>query len=153
MTNQRSIDHNSCTAMAGVFSRVSTSFVWLVPAIFLLGQAPARAEIRAVTANPGEDCSTQMNIGWHADLTETSTSVVYTPKQDAAWAQAKEVPGKAKRSEVFDGVLSKTPDGKDWNEEAKFLDYGATLSGLTPDTDYMYKVVGAGGAGTSDVRY
>src|SRR4051812_15732494 len=43
---------------------------------------PATAEIRAVTANPAEDCLTQMNIGWHADLGETSCTLVYTQRLD-----------------------------------------------------------------------
>ncbi|CAN5340422.1 hypothetical protein BH09SUM1_BH09SUM1_16260 [soil metagenome] len=106
-------------------------------------QAPARAEIRAVTANPAEDCSTQMNIGWHADLGETTCTLVYAQKSDAAWAQATTVAGKSQPSEVFDGIDSKMPDGKDWKEEGKFLDYGVTLTELKPDTEYMYKIAGA----------
>ncbi|MEO8376102.1 MAG: metallophosphoesterase family protein [Candidatus Sumerlaeota bacterium] len=108
-----------------------------------LVQAPARAEVRSVTANPAEDCSTQMNIGWHADLGDTSCTLVYAQKSDTAWAHATTVAGKSQRSEVFDGIDSKLPDGKDWKEEAKFLDYGVTLTGLTPDTEYIYKIAGA----------
>lgn len=116
-----------------------------------MGVAPSRAEVRAVTANPAEDCSTQMNIGWHADLGDTSCSLVYTQKQDTGWSHATTVAGKSQQSEVFNGIDSKTPDGKDWKEEAKFLDYGVTLTGLKPDTEYMYKV--ASGAGASAVRH
>ena len=48
--------------------------------------------------------------------------------------------GRFEKCEIFDGINSKTPAGTDWKEEAKFLDYGVTLEGLTPDTLYMYKV-------------
>lgn len=107
-----------------------------------LAQAPAGAAIRAITANPAEDCSSEVNIGWHADLDEVACKVVYTEKSDADWARAMTVEGKSLPSEVFDGIDSKLPDGKDWKEEAKFLDYGATLTGLKPDTEYMYRIEG-----------
>lgn len=113
----------------------------------------AGAEIRAVTANPAEDCSTQMNIGWHADLDELHCEVIYTEKSDSTWAQAKTVAGKSVRSDVFHGMDSKTPEGKDWQEEGILLDYGVTLTGLKPDTDYMYKVRGGRGEAASVVRY
>lgn len=124
----------------------------LLPVLVCTSQPAAMAEVRSLIANPAEDCSTQMNIGWQADLGETSCSLVYTQKQDASWAHATTVAGKSQRSEVFDGIDSKTPDNKDWKEEAKFLDYGVTLTGLKPDTEYMYKV-SCGDASTTAVRY
>lgn len=111
------------------------------------------AEVRSITANPAEDCSTQVNIGWHADLAEAKCELVYTEKADAAWAHTTKVAGKSKQSDVFDGIDSKTADGKDWKEEAKFLDYGVTLTGLKPDTEYMYKIAAGGDAAATSVRY
>ncbi|MCC6547846.1 metallophosphoesterase [Candidatus Sumerlaeota bacterium] len=125
----------------------------LFPMLLSLVWVPANAEVRSITANPAEDCSTQMNIGWHANLDEVGCSVVYTERGDGVWAGATTVAGKSKRSDVFDGIDSKTPEGKDWKEEAKFLDYGVTLTGLKPDTDYMYKIEGGEGAVTKPVRY
>lgn len=126
----------------------------LVLLVAHIGVTPARAEVRALTANPGEDCSTQINIGWHADLGETSCSVMYTTRQDSEWKLATTVTGQARLAEVFHGIDSKTPDGIDWKEEAKFLDYGVTLTGLTPDTDYMYRVsTGSGTDASSATRY
>ena len=125
----------------------------LTTAMLGISPGPAHAEIHALTANPGEDCSTQMNIGWHTDLTETSSSVVFTQKQDSAWVHATQVQGQSKLSEAFNGINSKTPDGKDWKEEAKFLDYGASLSGLKPDTEYMYKVASSNPTTTSSVGH
>lgn len=125
----------------------------LILGLVLMGQTSARAEVRSVTANPAEDCSTQMNIGWHADLGDANCSLVYTQKLDAAWTHATTVAGKSQRSEVFDGIDSKTPDWKDWKEEAKFLNYGLTLTELKPDTEYMYKIAGSDGASANTVRY
>lgn len=105
------------------------------------GGAPrAQAEVYSLIANPAEDCSTQINLGWHADLGDTNAVVVYATKSDTAWAHAITVPGKFQRCDIFDGINSKTPAGADWNEAAKFLDYGVTLRGLHPDTQYMYQV-------------
>jgi hypothetical protein len=139
-------------AGVGARLRLGAAGLTLVVLAWLgLGLAPATAEIRVVTANPGEDCSTQMRIGWHADLEQVDCRLVYTERSDAAWAQARTVAGPSERSDVFDGIDSKLPDGKDWKEEAIFLNYGVTLTGLTPDTDYMYKVTC--GEEASGVRY
>ena len=107
---------------------------------FLSFSVGARAEVYSITANPAEDCSTQMNIGWHADLDDTNVVVVYTTRSDKSWARAVTARGNFERCEIFDGIYSKTPAGSNWNEVAKFLDYGVTLTGLKPDTQYMYRV-------------
>src|SRR5690349_10586575 len=78
----------------------------------------ARAEVYSIIANPGEDCSTQMNIGWQADLTETNCAVVYTTRSDTSWAHAARARGRFERCDIFDGINSKTPAGVDWKEEA-----------------------------------
>lgn len=109
------------------------------------GTNPARAGVYSIIANPAEDCSTQMNLGWHADLSDTNAVVVYTTKADTSWSHAATARAKFERCEIFDGINSKTPAGADWKEEAKFLDYGVTLTGLTPDTQYIYKIVNNGG--------
>lgn len=127
------------------------------PAVFCMAvtltAGPVAAEIVMLTANPGEDCSTEMNIGWHADLNETSCSVIFTQKQDASWARAKTVQGTSEPVDVFYGIDSKTPEGEDWKEDARFLDYGVALTGLKPDTEYMYKVSTGADSTTASVRY
>jgi len=114
--------------------------VLLLASVFWGGAMPAPAEIYSIIANPAEDCSTQMNIGWQADLGDSNCAVVYTTKADTAWAHATTVRGISERCDIFDGINSKTPAGVDWKEDAKFLDCGASLSGLKPDTQYMYRV-------------
>ncbi len=109
---------------------------------FLCVPTLADADVYSIVANPAEDCSTHMNIGWQADLDETNSRIIYTAKSDTSWTHTSTAQGKFERSDIFDGNNSKKPTGEDWKEEAKFLDYGVTLSGLTPDTEYMYKVTG-----------
>ncbi len=93
----------------------------------------------------------QMNIGWQADRGDTNCTVIYTVATDASWAQARTAKGTSKWCEIFDGINSKTPAGVDWKEEAKFWDYGASLTELTPNTRYMYKVEsGAGNPGETN---
>lgn len=108
--------------------------------------------VYSIVTNPGEDCSTEMNIGWHADTNYTSCRVIYTKRSDAAWDQAITIDGTYEKCSVFDGILSKTASGVNFNENAVFLNYGATLSYLQRDTDYMYKIrTGDGKCG--DVHY
>lgn len=125
----------------------------LLAAVACFGPLSASAEIRSISTNPAEDCSTQMSIGWHADLTETSCSVVYTQKSDKSWAHAAIALGSSQYSDIFAGIDSKAPDNTDWKEEARFLDYGATLTGLQPDTEYMYKIVPDDSNTTAPPRY
>jgi hypothetical protein len=142
------------------YGRILARLLKGVPGLFLsaallaLGWgAPAGAGgVYSIVTNPGEDASTQMNIGWHADLGSTNGFVSYTKKSDTAWARAVNAKGTCERCDIFDGVYSKTAAGADFHEEAVFLDYGATLTGLEPDTEYMYKVC-ANGATPRAVHY
>jgi hypothetical protein len=104
------------------------------------GAQAAGAVVYSIVTNPGEDSSTQMNIGWHADIGCTNCFVTYTKKSDAAWAHAADVEGTYEYWDGFDGIYSKTASGADVAEDAVFLDCGVTLTGLERDKEYMYKV-------------
>ncbi len=93
-----------------------------------------------IVANPGEDASYEMRIGWHTDLENTKSYVEYTEKNDTSWSNKKIVYGSYEKVDVFNGISSKSADGKDITETAIFLDYSATLTDLNPDTEYMYRV-------------
>lgn len=123
-------------------------------ALHLLGLSAAAAagSLYSIVTNPGEDASTQMNIGWHADTGSSNCFVSYTKKSDTAWAQAVNVKGTHEYCDAFNGVYSKTAAGANIHEDAVFLDYGATLKGLDRDTEYMYKVRADGNA-QSAVHY
>ncbi len=107
--------------------------------------AVAAAGVYSVVTNPGEDASTQMNIGWHADTGCTNCWLTYTKKTDAAWSHAAIVKGTCERCDIFNGIYSKTASGADSHEDAVFLDCGVALTGLQPDTEYRYKVGAEGG--------
>ena len=112
----------------------------------------ATSLVYGIVTNPGEDCSHEMNISWHAQLGSTNCYVTYTKKTDTAWANATTVYGTNAYCDRFDGIYSKTASGADFYESAIFLNYGAVLSGLTPDTEYMYQVCASPGA-CSTARY
>jgi hypothetical protein len=112
---------------------------------FGFGAPAAAASVYSIVTNPGQNSSTQMNIGWHADIGYTNCFVTYTKKSDTAWAQAADIEGTYEYCDIFDGVYSKTPSGADVSEDAVFLDCGAILTGLERDAEYMYKVCADGG--------
>ncbi|HOX56394.1 MAG TPA: immunoglobulin domain-containing protein [Candidatus Paceibacterota bacterium] len=127
----------------------------LVAAVLGFGfaaQGATTSAVYGIVTNPGQDCSTQMNVGWHADIAQTSCYLTYTKTSDTAWAHAVNVPGTYQYCDIFDGVYSKTASNQDFYESAIFLDYGVNLTGLEPGTNYMYKVCTGGGA-CSTIRY
>jgi hypothetical protein len=130
------------------------AFILVLTALLVqVSGAPAAAtRVYSIVTNPGEDTSTQMNIGWHADLGYTNCSLTYTRKADATWAKAAEAEGTYEFCDLFDGVYSKTAAGADASEDAAFLDYSVTLQGLEPNSDYMYKVCADDGT-SSAVHY
>lgn len=93
-----------------------------------------------IVANPGEDSSYEMNIGWHTDVEYTSSYVIYTTKDDTNWENQIKVYGEYEYTDLFNGISSRSKDGKDIVEEAIFLDYSVTLKNLLPSTEYMYRV-------------
>jgi hypothetical protein len=138
---------DACKRFFAMSLRVALGMSWCAAVLALgVNARGADSKIYSIVTNPGEDCSSQMNIGWHADLGCSNCFVSYTKKSDAAWAHAVKVPGTYEHCDVFDGVLSKTAAGADVRENAVFLDYGATLQGLERDTEYMYQVCGNDGA-------
>ncbi len=132
---------------------VKTALCPLISAMALSFGCGARAqEVYSIVTNPGENASSEMNIGWHAGLGNTNCFVIYTRKSDSTWAQAAKAKGAYQYCDVFDGVDSKTASGADMKESAVFLNFGATLTSLQPDTAYMYKVC-AGEGFQSAIHY
>ena len=103
-----------------------------------------------IVANPGQDSSIEMNIGWHTSLENTKSYIVYTTKDDTSWNNKKQVYGSYKYVDAFKGIESKTASGANITQDVEFLDYSVTLTDLLPDTEYMYKV---GQNVLSDVQY
>jgi hypothetical protein len=100
--------------------------------------------IYSIVTNPGEDSSVQMNIGWHSDTNTTGCSVTYALKSDANWTKATTVQGAGKLCSIFDGISSKSASNSNITETAIFLDWGVTLTKLTPNAEYQYKICDSG---------
>lgn len=103
-------------------------------------EAVVSASIYTIVTNPGENSNTQMNIGWHADYTNTKCYVEYTKASDTGFAMSKTANGTYTTEDYlwfFGRNYGKTGGGYN---NTKFLNYGATLTGLSPDTKYIYRI-------------
>ena len=66
----------------------------LVLGLFIMPvRTEAAAESRVITANPGEDASSMINISWIMDASKAYGKVKYTKKTDTNWQKAKSVMG------------------------------------------------------------
>jgi len=102
-----------------------------------------------IIANPGENSGTEMRISWHMSEGVTGGYVEYTKKSDAAWTNKETVAGTYTLSTTWENVPANTGSGT-FTQTIRVNKYGAVLSGLEPDTEYMYRV----GLNTlSDTRY
>lgn len=110
------------------------------------GTSANAVSVFSIVANPGEDASTQIHIGWHALSGTTNSRVLFTKKSDVRWRRAVSVFGHHEHCDLFDGIPSKTAAGADFTETAVFANCGAILTNLAPDTEYMYKVCGDDGS-------
>lgn len=108
---------------------------------------PATAlKFYSISCGPGEDASNSMTVSWAVDSTKIRSYVQYTKASDAGWKRASTVqPEQDYYCTVYDGIWSKSPEG-DFYENARFIKYGTTLSGLEPDTDYKYVIRGEDGS-------
>ena len=99
-------------------------------------------DIYSISCGPGEDASNGATISWAVDASyNVDTYVLYTTVSDSEWDKAlKAEPEQNYSCNVFDGVRSDDPNGKEILESAKFTKCGATLSGLKSDTDYKYVI-------------
>ena len=100
-----------------------------------------------IITNPGVDMNTEINIGWHADEGYTNCYVEYTTADDTAFANAVKAEGTYDDQAYkwfYDRVTLISPSSEKFTKV--FLDYGVELKGLTPDTDYIYRVCDGEGA-------
>jgi len=110
-------------------------------------------EAFTIITNPGEDASTQMRIGWHTNEDVLGSYLTYTKRSDTTWASAKTVPGEFELATAWNGItgiIRQNGVNNTVTQTANYHDYGVELSGLEPDTEYMYRV---GKNVLSDVHY
>lgn len=82
-----------------------------------------------IITNPGEDTSKEMNVAWHTTI--LGTFVEYTTKDDASFASSNQVLGECNAITYYDeGINTNITDYK----------CDATLTNLTSDTEYIYRV-------------
>ncbi|MDE6396255.1 MAG: metallophosphoesterase family protein [Muribaculaceae bacterium] len=95
-----------------------------------------------VFTSPSEDPSTAMNVSWATDPAVFQTYIEYTKASDTAFSGKRIVfPSETRLSTSFDSIHSKLADNSDVYERHVFKKQGATLTGLEPDTRYVYRVV------------
>lgn len=98
--------------------------------IFVLFIIPIRVdaniEATIITANPGEDSSSMMNISWLMDSSKTKGKMVYTKKSDSEWKNSETVDGVKELVDIFRGKV--------------FYHYYVELKDLDANTEYMYRV-------------
>ncbi len=103
--------------------------------------------VYTIVTNPGEDCDTQINIGWFADYSYTSCYVQYTVASDTGFASAKTANGTYNAKDYlwfYNRYTTSSTSSARFTQQ--FLNYDCTISGLTPNTEYIYRVCdGAGG--------
>lgn len=105
----------------------------------------ATSNIAMIVTNPAQDPTTAMNINFHAATGYTGCYVQYTTADDASWANAKTQTGSyvaygADSSNPFYNKYAKDDAGNNIYQTPTFLDYSVTLSGLTPGTNYMFRI-------------
>ena len=110
-----------------------TLFVTLFASLVVFGFAvkAANIDIKGVDiiySNPGEDCSTQITISWHAK--SKYSTLIYTLKSDTYYAYATRV--------SVTGVYDETSFFH--YDVAKFYKCSVPLKNLDPDTEYIYKI-------------
>ena len=102
-----------------------------------IADIPVSDKIYSISTGPGADASVSIGISWACDTTFKHNCVRVTEVSDTDWTEARDVnPLQHERFTAFQGFSSKAADGTDIVEDAVFTKLGATLTDLTPDTDY-----------------
>ncbi len=109
--------------------------------VSIMGTAANSAAVYMIFANPGEDCTTQMNIGWHSDFDCTECYVEVTTADDKDFVNAVRYDG-TYDDEAYKWFYNRltTNAASTSKFQTKFLDWGVTLTGLIADTDYIYRI-------------
>ena len=127
------------------FFRVLSIFAFWIVALVAKAQASVPY---TVIANVGEDASTMIRLNWHSDEGVGESVCRYTLADDMNWEYAKEAKAHQELCTVFDSIYSKTADGKDFYEDARFIRNTLEISSLIPGSQYKYYI-----EGDNTVRY
>ncbi len=111
-----------------------------------VGVHAVSTHVHHIVTNPAENCSTAMNIGFLADTGYTKCYVQYTTADDTAFANAltnsgtQKAYGASESSNPFYNVYATTSSNTAYYQTPTFIDYSVNLTGLTPDTNYIYRI-------------
>lgn len=118
-------------------SRLMSLIIFVAITLFAQAQVPY-----TVIANPGQDASTTIRLNWHTDEGSGESVCRYTLADDVNWEYVKEAKAHQELCTVFDSIYSKTADGKDFYESARFIRNTLELDSLVPGTQYKYYIDG-----------
>lgn len=108
-------------------------------------------DVESVIANPGEDASTQVNISWAAHVPGTHVEYAVKGTGSETWHSVK--PTYHRLCTTYDSIRSKSPRNEDIKEGVMFIKCAAELKGLTPATEYSYRIIDATGKEVVPVHY
>ncbi len=111
-------------------------------------------KVYTVVTNPGEDSKTQINIGWFADYSCTNCSVQYTLASDTSFASAKTAKGSYNAKDYlwfYNRYTTSSTSSARFTKQ--FLNYDCTITGLTPNTEYIYRVADGNGAYSKTMKF
>lgn len=100
-------------------------------------------KLYSITACPGEDASTEMNISWAADTSLKRSVVAYTEAKDVSLKKIRYARPLVEYCDLFKGIYSKNSKNEDFYQDVVFNKCGAALKGLKPDREYLYWVLPA----------
>ena len=98
------------------------------------------SNVYTVIANPGENASKSVRLNWHSDIDGEATHCFYTECSDIHWARAKKATPQQELCTAYDSMYSKTPQGENIHENARFIRNTTELKNLKPGTRYMYRI-------------
>ncbi|MBR5332354.1 MAG: metallophosphoesterase family protein [Muribaculaceae bacterium] len=95
-----------------------------------------------IITNPGEDAATTIRLNWHTNEHSGESRCFYTTIDDIDWSNAKSQKSHQELCTIFDSIYSKTADGKDFYESARFMRNTIEIDSLTPNVKYKYHIDG-----------
>lgn len=104
--------------------------------------------VHTIFTNPGEDCSTQMNISFATPVGIEAVVELYTD------GDTMHIASRGQLCCTFDSINSKLGDNSDVFERHVFDKHAVSLAGLLPDKTYRYRVMtdSAGTKSHSDIH-
>lgn len=95
--------------------------------------------VHSVTANPGENSESAINISWNSDI--QGTYVVYSPAEGGKGkGPFTAVPETEFMCLTYDGLPSRDAAGVNFDQDVKFYKCGASLTSLKKNTEYIYYI-------------